>query len=95
MGADLWEDDDSIHAVKGRDNGGALPLGNQGPSRTLEFSNRTVAIEADDKEIAKFSGALQVPYVAEVQQVKAAVGGNDRLTAAARGGGPSGGLPER
>ena len=88
----LRENDDGVDAGQRGEDGGTLPLGDERPPRSLEFTDRAVSVEADDQEIAELAGALQVADVTEVQQVETAVGGDNTATAASRRGQPSRGL---
>jgi hypothetical protein len=95
MGADLGKNDHGVHASERGEDGGTVLLQDEGSPGTFEFADGTIAIKPDDEQIAKLSGALEVTHVAEVEQVETAVGGDDALAAAARGGGPPRGLPQR
>jgi hypothetical protein len=92
MGANLWKDDDGIHTGQRGEDGGALFLRDERAPRTLEFSDGAVAVQADDKEVTELTGALEIGYMTEVQQVKTAVGGHHPLATAAGLRGPADGL---
>jgi hypothetical protein len=76
VGALLGENDDGVDACQRGEDGGTLSLGDEGPARSFKFADRTVSVEADDEEVAKLAGALQVADVTEVEQVETAVGGD-------------------
>jgi len=92
VGAFLREDDDGIDARQRGQHGGTLALGDERAPRALEFAHGAVSVEADDEQIAKSPGALQIADVPEVDQVETSIGGHDAATAPTRRGGPLGGL---
>ena len=91
----LGEDDDGIDASQRGKDGGPLLLIDQRSPRTLEFTDGSVAVQADDKEVAKLPGALEITHMPEVQQIEAPVGGHDALAAAPGGRRPTRGLRQR
>jgi hypothetical protein len=94
MGAGLWEDDHGVHAGERGEDGGALSLRDERTPRTLEFADGAVAVQANNKEVPKLAGALEIGYVAEVQQVETTVRGDHALAAAAGQRGPADGLSQ-
>ena len=95
MGADLGKDDDGIHAGERSDDGGPLLLRDKRAPRTFEFSDRAVAIQPDDKEVAEPASALEIGDVAKVHQVETPIRGDNALAAAAGQCGPAAGLRQR
>jgi hypothetical protein len=83
VGTLLGENDDGIDARQRGEDGGTLTLRDERSSRSLEFTDRAVSVEADDKEIAKLARALQVTDVTEMKEVEAAVRADNAATAAA------------
>jgi hypothetical protein len=84
----LGENDDGVDAGEGGEDGGPLPLRDEGSVWAFELLNGTVTIQAHDKEITEFFGALQIAHMAEVDQVEAPVGGDDPVALAASQGAP-------
>jgi hypothetical protein len=94
MGAGLWEDDHGVHTRERGEDGGALSLRDKRTPRTLEFSDGAVAVKANNEEVPKLAGPLEIRYVAEVQQVETPVRGDHALGAAAGSGCEARGLSQ-
>lgn len=95
MGADLGEDDNGVDASERGEDGGALFLRHQRATRPFELADRTIAVQADNEEVAELLGALEIGDMAEVKQIKATVGDDDALAVLTRQSGPAGGLWQR
>src|SRR5574341_1105500 len=71
------------HIVHTRERGqhfGPLPLRHQRPFRPLERGHRRIAVDRHDQEIPERAGFLEVPGVANVKEVKTAVGKHNTTT---------------
>ena len=59
----------------------AFVLGKNGPRRVFDATHRFVAIYCHDQHISQISGSLQIPQVTNMENIEAAIGENDFLTA--------------
>ena len=73
----LVEDYNTIPACQRFEDLGALGLGGNGTSRSLDLPNRTVRVQTDDQGIPQCTRLLEVSQVTDVQEVEDAVGEND------------------
>jgi hypothetical protein len=73
VGSEIVENDDGIHTFKGGQNFSALVLGDCGAAFPLELVHCSVAVDANNKDIAERPTFLQALQVPEVKNVKAAI----------------------
>ncbi len=73
----LGKDDDEVHAAKRRDQLGAMLGGEDRPVLALERFHRRIVIDGDDEEVGLLRRRLEIPDVADVQDVEATVGERD------------------
>lgn len=90
----LPKDDDRVHAGQSGQYGGALAGRDERAVRAFELADRRVGVEANDEPVAEAPGALEVAHMAEVEQVEAAVRGDNPLTVTPGGVRPTPGLRE-
>ena len=77
----LIEHHDMIYASKRRDKSCAFAFIEDGTIRAFDCADRTVTVDRHDKSIAQLTGAFEISHMANVQNVKAAIGENDGLAA--------------
>ena len=70
----LVEDYDGIDALEGGDDLGALLLGHGGTSGTFKAAYTLVGVDGDDEFAAERFGSAQITYMADVEEIEAAVG---------------------
>jgi bifunctional DNase/RNase len=87
-GAGFIEDDNGIDSFESGEHDGAVGLGIQRPSGTLQLADRFVGIESDEQEIALGASGFEVGDVAGVQDVKATVGDDQFSAVGADAGAP-------
>ena len=71
------KDDDHIYVSQSGQDFSAFMIGDARPSRTLQRTHTGVRVDRYHQPAAQFLGCAQVPYVAHMQQVKAAVAEDD------------------
>ena len=74
----IAEHHDVIHAAKSGDELGTIRRGQDGTARTLERRDGRIVVDRDDQTLGFRRGAFQIAYVADVQQIEAAVRERDR-----------------
>jgi len=75
----LIKNSDKVHAGERGENISPLLLGKDGSSFAFELPDGRVAVEGHDQDVALFFGSLQIPDMAGMDQVEAAVGQDDDL----------------
>lgn len=76
-GASFGEDADGADAGEGSKDFGAVGFGIDGAGGAFEAADGGIVIEADEEEVAEGAGGLEVADVAGVEEVEAAVGGDE------------------
>lgn len=71
------EDHHTINTCQRFENLGALGLGSNGTSRSLDLPDRTVRVQTDDQGIPQCTRLLEVSQMTDVQEVEHAVGEHD------------------
>ena len=73
----LVEDNDRVHAGESRDDLRAFRLGQDRPALPLAALDGAVGVDSDDEPVPLSPGRLEIPDVADVEQVESAVGEDD------------------
>jgi len=76
----VTKDNHVVHAAHRGDELGSLARRKHGSPGTFETRDRQVVVDGDNQSICFGRGALQVPDVADVQQVETAVGERERTS---------------
>ena len=92
MGAFLGEDHYRVHTSQRGEDCRPLLFRDKRPPGPFQFAHRMVPVEADDKYIAEFPGALEITHMAKVQQIETPIGRDDPLAAPAHRSRPDCGL---
>ena len=78
-GSQFIENEDCIHRLEGSDHVGAVRLRMDGAIGSLEFADRTVAVQTHDQGTCFIARGLEVIHVAGMENIKASVGGGQRF----------------
>ena len=78
----FWEYYDGVHIRQRRQNFRAFFGGHYGPPFALQRARGSIAVDRDNQLAAEFPGGMQVAYMADVQQIEAAVGQRDTIAGA-------------
>jgi hypothetical protein len=70
-----------IHASKRRDKSCAFAFVEDGTIRAFDCTDRAVTVDRHDKGISQLPGAFEISHMADMQNVEAAIGENDGLSA--------------
>src|SRR5664280_379835 len=73
------KDANSIHTLQRSQNSRPVPLRIQRTPRTLQLCHRSIPVDSHQKSVSKVAGRFQVCHMAQMQQVKTAVGDNQPL----------------
>jgi hypothetical protein len=80
----LFENHCMVDRAQGRDQSGAVVLLDDRPLRTLQPTNRRIAVDADDKGIAKRARFLQIGDMPGMQNIEDAIGEDDSAAITAK-----------
>ena len=78
-GSQFIENEDCIHGLEGSDHGGTVGLRMDGAIGSLEFADRTVAVQTHDQGSGFIACALEIIHVAGMENIEAAIGGSQRF----------------
>ncbi len=70
------ENDDGVHTLEGRKNFCSFELRQNGPARAFQFAHAGIAVDANDKGIAKGASLFEALNMSRMQKVEAAIGEN-------------------
>lgn len=91
----LRENANAVDAFQSSQDGGPILFVVDRPARAFELADRLVRVEPHEQQVAQVAGALEISHVAEVQDVKAAVGDHEFFAARADIGAPGGKIRPR
>ncbi len=73
------KNNDSVNILQRGQNLGALGLRHHRPSLALQGAHGSVAVHRDNHSAPEFASRMQIAYMADMEQIEAAVGENDAL----------------
>jgi hypothetical protein len=82
-GGGVGEDADAVHALQRGEDGGAIGFGIHRPAGALQAAHGGIAIHADEQGIAALTRVFEVGDVAQMEDVKTAVGDDEFFAAGA------------
>ena len=74
----IIEQNDVVDTTQGCDELGTIRSGEDRTPRPFESGHRSIVVHRDNETVRHFCRALQVPDMADVQQIEAAVGEGNR-----------------
>jgi hypothetical protein len=87
-GADFGKDGDGVDAAEGGEDTGAVVFWYHRSGGTLELTDGVVAVESDEEGVAVAAGGFEIGNMAGMEEIEAAVGDDEALSALAEGVAP-------
>jgi len=88
------ENHDRIHGAQGGEQAGPLGGGQNGPAGTFQGAHRLIIVDGHDEAAAQSAGGPQIAEMADMKNVKTAIGQHDGFSQAAPFAGQIAGVRE-